>query len=30
ACYCRIPACFAGERRYGTCFYLGRVWAFCC
>ncbi|XP_011710128.2 neutrophil defensin 1 [Macaca nemestrina] len=30
ACYCRIPACLAGERRYGTCFYLGRVWAFCC
>nr|AAB36449.1 defensin HNP1 [human, wound and blister fluid, Peptide Partial, 18 aa] [Homo sapiens] len=18
ACYCRIPACIAGERRYGT------------
>ncbi|XP_030668271.1 neutrophil defensin 1 [Nomascus leucogenys] len=30
ACACRIPLCLAGERRYGTCFYLGRVWAFCC
>ncbi|XP_024200756.1 neutrophil defensin 1 isoform X1 [Pan troglodytes] len=30
ACYCRIPACLAGERRYGTCIYQGRLWAFCC
>ncbi|XP_011816897.1 PREDICTED: neutrophil defensin 1 isoform X2 [Colobus angolensis palliatus] len=30
ACYCRIPACLAGERRYGTCYYQGRIWAFCC
>nr|1DFN_A Chain A, DEFENSIN HNP-3 [Homo sapiens]1DFN_B Chain B, DEFENSIN HNP-3 [Homo sapiens] len=29
-CYCRIPACIAGERRYGTCIYQGRLWAFCC
>ncbi|XP_003944650.1 neutrophil defensin 1-like [Saimiri boliviensis] len=30
ACFCRIPSCIAGERRLGTCFYQGRVWAFCC
>nr|3LVX_A Chain A, Neutrophil defensin 1 [synthetic construct]3LVX_B Chain B, Neutrophil defensin 1 [synthetic construct] len=30
ACYCRAPACIAGERRYGTCIYQGRLWAFCC
>ncbi|XP_002756802.3 neutrophil defensin 1-like [Callithrix jacchus] len=30
ACSCRIPSCIAGERRLGTCFYRGRVWAFCC
>nr|4LB7_A Chain A, Neutrophil defensin 1 [Homo sapiens]4LB7_B Chain B, Neutrophil defensin 1 [Homo sapiens]4LB7_D Chain D, Neutrophil defensin 1 [Homo sapiens]4LB7_E Chain E, Neutrophil defensin 1 [Homo sapiens] len=30
ACYCRIPACIAGERRAGTCAYQGRAWAACC
>nr|2PM4_A Chain A, Neutrophil defensin 1 (HNP-1) (HP-1) (HP1) (Defensin, alpha 1) [Homo sapiens]2PM4_B Chain B, Neutrophil defensin 1 (HNP-1) (HP-1) (HP1) (Defensin, alpha 1) [Homo sapiens] len=29
-CYCRIPACIAGEKKYGTCIYQGKLWAFCC